>query len=192
MRTPRATHWESVRSKKYQKKTNNHQGGTNAENLLRGVKFVKSVPLCAWESFCSALRKIPLKRYANPILRLEESQRGVRILSKRKRGMLLEVRFVLTVPLRYEFKPTSPRDADTANTLFLVVCSAPAVCEPYRFVPSDCDIKTNTILEGWCSFLWRRKRDSNPRAFWANGFQDFLESWSVQVTLWRLGSFQFP
>ena len=25
-----------------------------------------------------------------------------------------------------------------------------------------------------------------------NGFQDFLESWSVQVTLWRLGSFQFP
>ena len=26
----------------------------------------------------------------------------------------------------------------------------------------------------------------------SNGFQDFLESWSVQVTLWRLGSFQFP
>ena len=36
------------------------------------------------------------------------------------------------------------------------------------------EIKTNTIHEGWCSFLWRRKRDSNPRAFWANGFQDRL------------------
>ncbi len=23
-------------------------------------------------------------------------------------------------------------------------------------------------------YLWRRKRDSNPRAFWANGFQDRL------------------
>ena len=36
--------------------------------------------------------------YANPILRLGESQRGVRILSKRKRGMLLGVRIVLSVP----------------------------------------------------------------------------------------------
>ena len=88
--------------------------------------------------------------------------------------MLLGVRLVLIVPLEYKFKPTSPRDADTANTLFLVVYSVPAVCEPFGFVPSDCDIKINTIHEGWCSFLWRRKRDSNPRAFWANGFQDRL------------------
>ena len=88
--------------------------------------------------------------------------------------MLLGVRLVLIVPLRYKVKPTSPRDADTANTLFLVICSVPAVCEPFGFVPSDCDIKINTIREGWCSFLWRRKRDSNPRAFWANGFQDRL------------------
>ena len=94
--------------------------------------------------------------------------------------MLLGVRFVKTVPLRYKFKPTSPRDADTAVNLFLVVCSVPAVCElpvslcEREFVPSDCDIKINTIHEGWCSFLWRRKRDSNPRAFWANGFQDRL------------------
>ena len=44
--------------------------------------------------------------------------------------MLLGVRFVKTVPLRYKFKPTSPRDADTAKSLFLVVCSVPAVCEP--------------------------------------------------------------
>ena len=49
-----------------------------------------------------------------------------------------------------------------------------AVCDPFGFVPSDCDIKINTIHEGWCSLLWRRKRDSNPRAFWANGFQDRL------------------
>ena len=69
---------------------------------------------------------------------------------------------------------TSPRYADTANTLFLVVCSVPAVCEPFGFVPSDCDIKINTIHEGWCLFLWRRKRDSNPRGFWPNGFQDRL------------------
>ena len=88
--------------------------------------------------------------------------------------MLLGVRFVKTVPLRYKFKPTSPRDADTAGALFLEFCSVPAVCEPSGFVPSDCDIKINTIREGWCSFLWRRKRDSNPRAFWANGFQDRL------------------
>ena len=90
--------------------------------------------------------------------------------------MLLGARIVLTVPLRYKFKPTSPRDADTAKSLFLVVCSVPAVCEPFGFVPSDCDIKINTIREGWCSFLWRRKRDSNPRAFWANGFQDFSDT----------------
>ena len=82
-----------------------------------------------------------------PILRLGESQRGVRILSKRKRGMLLGVRFVKTVPLRYKFKPTSPRDADTAVNLFLVVCSVPAVCElpvslcEREFVPSDCGKK---------------------------------------------------
>ena len=44
--------------------------------------------------------------------------------------MLLGVRFVLIVPLRYKLKPTSPRDADIANTLFLVVYSVPAVCDP--------------------------------------------------------------
>ena len=38
-------------------------------------------------------------------------------------------------------------------------------------------IKINTIHEGWCSFLWRRKRDSNPRAFWANGFQGVWHIW---------------
>ena len=25
-----------------------------------------------------------------------------------------------------------------------------------------------------CFLFWRRKRDSNPRGFWPNGFQDFL------------------
>ena len=88
--------------------------------------------------------------------------------------MLLGVRFVLIVPLRYKFKPISPRDADTADTLCLEVRSVPAVCEPFGFSPYDCDIKINTIHEGWCSFLWRRKRDSNPRGFWPNGFQDRL------------------
>ena len=94
--------------------------------------------------------------------------------------MLLGVRFVLIVPLWYKFKPTSPRDADTAVNPFLVIYSAAAVCEaPVSLrergsVPSDCDIKINTIREGWCSFLWRRKRDSNPRGFGPNGFQDRL------------------
>ncbi len=37
--------------------------------------------------------------------------------------MLLGVRFVLIVPLWYKFKPTSPRDADTANALRLEVWS---------------------------------------------------------------------
>ena len=58
-----------------------------------------------------------------------------------KRGMLLGARIVLTVPLRYKFKLIVPRDADTAKSLFLVVCSAPAVCEPFGFVPSDCGKK---------------------------------------------------
>ena len=64
--------------------------------------------------------------------------------------MLLGVRFVLIVPLRYKFKPTSPRDADTANTLFLVVYSVPAVCElpvslcEMEFVPSDCGNKNRS------------------------------------------------
>ena len=43
--------------------------------------------------------------------------------------MLLGVRIVLIVPLRYKLKPTSPRDADTAVNLFLAVYSVPAVCE---------------------------------------------------------------
>ena len=84
--------------------------------------------------------------------------------------MLLGARSVLVVPLWYKLKLTSPRDADTANALCLEVCYVPAVCElpvslrEREFVPSDCDIKINTIHEGWCSFLWRRLRDSNPRA----------------------------
>lgn len=88
-----------------------------------------------------------------------------------KRGMLLGVKFVKTVPLRHRLKLTFPRDADTAVNLFLVICSVPAVCElpvslrEREFVPSDCDIKINTIREGWCSFLWRRKRDSPPVPF---------------------------
>ena len=45
--------------------------------------------------------------------------------------MLLGVKLVKTVPLQYKFQPTSPRDADTANTLFLVVYSVHAVCEPF-------------------------------------------------------------
>ena len=60
--------------------------------------------------------------YANPILRLGESQRGVRILS-------------------------------------------------YR---SQRNKKTTELCGLGCPFIWRRKRDSNPRAFWANGFQDRL------------------
>ena len=32
--------------------------------------------------------------------------------------------------------------------------------------------KNPTALGG--IFIWRRKRDSNPRAFWANGFQDWI------------------
>ena len=107
------------------------------------------------------------------------SQRGVRILSKRKRGMLLGARFVENVPLWYKFKPTSPRDADTAKTLCLEVCSVPAVCElpvslcEREFVPSDWGKKLRTPTRSVLIF-WRRKRDSNPRAFWANGFQDRL------------------
>ena len=55
--------------------------------------------------------------------------------------MLLGVRIVLTVPLRYKFKPTSPRDADTANALCRELCYVPAVCDPFGFVPSDCGKK---------------------------------------------------
>ena len=60
--------------------------------------------------------------YANPILRAQDSQRAVQILS-------------------YQ-------------------------CQRNK--------KTTELLGLGCPFIWRRKRDSNPRAFWANGFQDFL------------------
>ena len=63
-----------------------------------------------------------LRSNANPILRLGESQRGVRILS------------------------------------YL----------------SQRNKKTTELFGLGCPFIWRRKRDSNPRAFWANGFQDRL------------------
>ena len=97
-----------------------------------------------------------------------------------ERDMLLGECFVLSVLMNIGGDHRAPRDADTANALCLKVCSVPAVCElpvsrcEREFVPSDCDIKINTIHEGWCSFLWRRKRDSNPRAFWANGFQGVI------------------
>ena len=63
-----------------------------------------------------------LRSNANPILRLGESQRGVRILS-------------------------------------------------YR---SQRNKKTTELFGLGCPFIWRRLRDSNPRGFWPNGFQDFL------------------
>ena len=34
--------------------------------------------------------------------------------------------------------------------------------------------KTQRTLDVQLSLSWRRKRDSNPRGFWPNGFQDFL------------------
>ena len=94
--------------------------------------------------------------------------------------MLLGVRILLNVPLWYGFEPPSPRDADTASALCLVVCSVLAVCElpaslrEREFVPSFYEIKIKDTHEECPLFLWRRKRDSNPRAFWANGFQDRL------------------
>ena len=44
--------------------------------------------------------------------------------------MLLGAKFVKAVLLWREFKPTSPRDADTAFNPFLEVCYVPAVFEP--------------------------------------------------------------
>lgn len=43
--------------------------------------------------------------------------------------MLLGAEFVKTVPLRYELKLISPRDADTALAIFLKALIVPAVCE---------------------------------------------------------------
>ena len=44
--------------------------------------------------------------------------------------MLLGARFVKTIPLCYKFLLISPRDADTAGTLYLGVCSVPAGFDP--------------------------------------------------------------
>ena len=72
--------------------------------------------------------------------------------------MLLGMRIVLTVPLWYKFALTSPRDADTAKSLFLVVCSVPAVCEPpcllgKRFSrPPRCD-RFDIPAYIWCGSL---------------------------------------
>ena len=51
-----------------------------------------------------------------------------------------------------------------------------AVCEPSGFGHSPCTKgkKTTELFGLGCPFLWRRKRDSNPRGFWPNGFQDRL------------------
>ena len=71
--------------------------------------------------------------YANPILRLRESQRAVQILS-------------------YQ-------------------------CQRNK--------KTTELFGLGCPFIWRRKRDSNPRAFWANGFQELeiLSQKHIKVSL---------
>ena len=64
--------------------------------------------------------------------------------------MLLGVRIMLIVPIWCKFKPTSPRDADTANAVCLEVCYVPAVCElpvslrEREFVPSDCGNKNRS------------------------------------------------
>ena len=43
-------------------------------------------------------------------------------------------------------------------------------------VPVPKKQKTTELFGLGCPFIWRRKRDSNPRAFWANGFQDFSDT----------------
>ena len=45
------------------------------------------------------------------------------------RGIFCSGRLAKTVPLWYRFQTKSPRDADTAVNLFLVVCYVPAVCD---------------------------------------------------------------
>ena len=67
--------------------------------------------------------------------------------------MLLGAKSVLIIPLWYRFKPTSPRDADTANTLFLVIYSAAAVCEP-------CDICRRVRILFLCA---KRKGSIQPK-----------------------------
>ena len=66
--------------------------------------------------------------------------------------MLLGAKLVLIIPFWYRFKPTSPRDADTANTLFLVIYSAAAVCEP-------CDIRRRVRIHFLCA---KRKGSIQP------------------------------
>ena len=82
--------------------------------------------------------------------------------------MLLGGGDALIVPLRYKFKPTSPRDADTANTLFLEVCSLPAVCElPFslcerEFVPSDCGNKNKHHPRGMVFVFMAQEEGFEP------------------------------
>ena len=47
---------------------------------------------------------------------------------------------------------------------------------PLRYLSYQCqrNKKTTELFGLGCPFIWRRLRDSNPRGFWPNGFQDRL------------------
>ena len=73
-----------------------------------------------------------------------------------------------------DFSPCRLQASLTRSTAQMRTPFCNILLRRWALVLSFHEIKINTIHEGWCSFLWRRKRDSNPRAFWANGFQDRL------------------
>ena len=73
------------------------------------------------------------------------------VVQSQGEGYAARGKLVLIVPLRYKFKQRSPRDADTAKSLFLVIYYVPAVCEllvslrEREFVPPIAPQKINTI-----------------------------------------------
>ena len=77
-------------------------------------------------------------------------------------------------PLAKIFRLEAYKQSLTRSTAQMRTPFCNILLQRWALVLSFYEIKTNTIHEGWCSFLWRRKRDSNPRGFGPNGFQDRL------------------
>ena len=58
---------------------------------------------------------------------------------------------------------------------------------PRYYIPTSFHKKNEHLKR--CSFFWRKLRDSNPCAFWANGFQDRLVmTTSISFRLYKVDS----
>ncbi len=97
------------------------------------------------------------------IFRSATGERGLTSVRSRSKENNTQLFSNTLAPLRY---PDGLRS--NANPILRLCESQRGVREPLT-VAKNKGHPTRSVL-----IFWRRKRDSNPRAFWANGFQDRL------------------